>query len=42
MQTRTATPADWPLVWPLPREIVAAGETYTWPRDVTEEQARRL
>ncbi|MEW2593619.1 GNAT family N-acetyltransferase [Micromonospora aurantiaca] len=42
MEIRTATPADWPLIWPFLREIVAAGETYTWPRDVTEEQARRL
>ncbi|MDW3848873.1 GNAT family N-acetyltransferase [Micromonospora sp. BRA006-A] len=42
MEIRTATPVDWPLIWPFLREIVAAGETYTWPRDVTEEQARRL
>ncbi|MBF5033527.1 MULTISPECIES: GNAT family N-acetyltransferase [unclassified Micromonospora] len=42
MEIRTATPADWPLIWPFLREIVAAGETYTWPRDVTEEQARGL
>ncbi|MEU8072124.1 GNAT family N-acetyltransferase [Micromonospora sp. NPDC049151] len=42
MQIRTATPADWPLIWPFLREIVAAGETYTWPRDLTEEQARGL
>ncbi|MFI7251365.1 GNAT family N-acetyltransferase [Micromonospora chalcea] len=42
MEIRTATPADWPLIWPFLREIVAAGETYTWPPDVTQEQARRL
>ncbi|MEU1811665.1 GNAT family N-acetyltransferase [Micromonospora sp. WMMD1076] len=42
MEIRTATPADWPLIWPFLRAIVAAGETYTWPLDVTEERARRL
>ncbi|MCT2282218.1 GNAT family N-acetyltransferase [Micromonospora chalcea] len=42
MEIRTATPADWQLIWPFLREIVAAGETYTWPPDVTQEQARRL
>ena len=42
MEIRTATPADWPLIWPFLREIVAAGETYTWPRDVPEERAREL
>ncbi|MFJ1536930.1 GNAT family N-acetyltransferase [Micromonospora chalcea] len=42
MEIRTATPADWPLIWPFLREIVAAGETYTWPPDVTQEQAQRL
>ncbi|MDM4777872.1 GNAT family N-acetyltransferase [Micromonospora sp. b486] len=31
MEIRTAAPADWPLIWPFLREIVAAGETYTWP-----------
>ncbi|OZV73031.1 GNAT family N-acetyltransferase [Micromonospora echinospora] len=39
---RDATIGDWPRIWPFLREIVAAGETYTWPRDVTEEQARPL
>ncbi|MFI6825100.1 GNAT family N-acetyltransferase [Micromonospora sp. NPDC050187] len=42
MLIRDATPGDWPQIWPFLREIVAAGETYTWPRDVTEEQARPL
>ncbi|MBU8855889.1 MULTISPECIES: GNAT family N-acetyltransferase [unclassified Micromonospora] len=42
MEIRTAAPADWPLIWPFLREIVAAGETYTWPRDVTEGRARTL
>ncbi len=42
MLIRTARPDDWPAIWPFLREIVAAGETYTWPPDVDEEQARRL
>ncbi|SCL36702.1 L-amino acid N-acyltransferase YncA [Micromonospora rhizosphaerae] len=42
MKIRDATIADWPLIWPFLREIVAAGETYTWPRDIGEEQARRM
>ena len=42
MEIRAATAADWPRIWPFLREIVAAGETYTWPRDVDEEHARTL
>ncbi|MGK5741586.1 N-acetyltransferase family protein [Micromonospora sp. URMC 103] len=42
MRIRPATAADWPDIWPFLREIVAAGETYTWPRDVDEDTARRL
>ncbi|MGS2615343.1 N-acetyltransferase family protein [Micromonospora sp. LZ34] len=42
MEIRPATADDWPLIWPFLREIVAAGETYTWPRDVDEERARAM
>jgi len=42
MEIRTATADDWVRIWPFLREIVAAGETYTWPRDVTEERARDM
>ncbi|MEC4016963.1 GNAT family N-acetyltransferase [Streptomyces sp. H27-D2] len=42
MQIRGATPEDWPAIWPFLRAIVAAGDTYTWPRDVSEEQARGM
>ncbi len=42
MEIRTATGDDWPAIWPFLRRIVAAGETYTWPRDVTEERARDM
>lgn len=42
MLIRPATADDWPRIWPFLHDIVAAGETYTWPRDVTEAQAREL
>lgn len=29
-------------IWPIFQEIVAAGETYTYPRDTTREQAQHL
>jgi len=37
---REARPADWTAIWPFFRRIVAAGETYTWPRDMSEQDAR--
>ena len=37
---RDARPADWTEIWPFFRQIVAAGETYTWPRDMSEADAR--
>ena len=42
MLIREATEADWPAIWPFLHTIVAAGETYTYPRDLGEEQARSL
>jgi RimJ/RimL family protein N-acetyltransferase len=34
--------ADWPLLWPLLRETIAAGETYSYAPDSTEADIRRL
>lgn len=42
MLIRDATPDDWSAIWPFLREIVAAGETYTLPRDITEDDARAV
>lgn len=42
MLIRDATIDDWPAIWPFLRRIVAAGETYCWNPDVTEEHARAL
>jgi len=39
---REASPDDWPVIWPFLHDVVAAGETYTYDRDLTEEQARAL
>ncbi|MEV4557997.1 GNAT family N-acetyltransferase [Kitasatospora sp. NPDC049285] len=40
MQIRTATAADWPAVWPFFHRITAAGETFTYPADLTADTAR--
>ena len=42
MRIRTATSADWPQIWPFMHDIVAAGETYTLDRDLSERDARAL
>ncbi len=39
---REATAADWPAIWPFLHRIVAAGDTFTWPRDISEEFAREI
>jgi L-amino acid N-acyltransferase YncA len=39
---RDATPDDWPAIWPFLHEIVAAGETYAYDRDLSEERAREI
>jgi len=42
MLIRDATADDWPQIWPFLREIVRAGETYAYDRDMDEEAARKL
>ena len=37
---RDARPTDWEGIWPFLEQIIRAGETYTWPREITEECAR--
>ncbi|WP_265444032.1 GNAT family N-acetyltransferase [Flexivirga meconopsidis] len=39
---REATDADWPQIWPIVRDVVAAGDTYTYPADLDSELARGL
>jgi L-amino acid N-acyltransferase YncA len=38
---RRAVDGDWPQVWPIWHEIVAAGDTYEYPPDTAEHEARR-
>ncbi|TFC04066.1 GNAT family N-acetyltransferase [Cryobacterium adonitolivorans] len=40
MDIREAREGDWGQIWPFLRDVVAAGETYCWPRDTTEDAAR--
>ncbi|RIQ12902.1 GNAT family N-acetyltransferase [Jiangella rhizosphaerae] len=42
MEIRDARVDDWPAIWPILQAIVAAGETYTLPRDLDAETARRI
>ena len=37
---RPATDEDWPRIWPFFSAIVAAGETYAFPEDLTVETGR--
>lgn len=39
---RDAEPGDWEAIWPFFREIVAAGETYAYDRDLDEAEGRRV
>ncbi|WP_405905264.1 N-acetyltransferase [Streptomyces sp. NBC_00828] len=41
-EIREATVDDWPRIWPFWHRIVAAGETYTWDPDTSEDAARAL
>lgn len=41
MRIREATEADFAEIWPIFQEIVAAGETYAYPRDTSKEEAWR-
>jgi ribosomal protein S18 acetylase RimI-like enzyme len=42
MIIREATPDDYPLIWPLLREVFRRGDTYAVPSTINEEEARRL
>jgi len=39
---REIVAAEFQVVWPIFREVLAAGETYTYPPDLTLEQARAM
>jgi GNAT superfamily N-acetyltransferase len=39
---RDSAPDDWPRIWPFFHEIVAAGDTFAYPLDLTYEQSHDL
>ena len=39
---REATAADWPAIWAMFREVVAAGDAFAYDADTPEEVARKL
>jgi L-amino acid N-acyltransferase YncA len=38
---RRATDADWPAIWAIFRAVIATGDTYAYPPDMPEDDARR-
>jgi ribosomal protein S18 acetylase RimI-like enzyme len=42
VRIREATSEDFEQIWPFFREIVAAGETYAYPREITREEALQI
>jgi GNAT superfamily N-acetyltransferase len=42
MEIRIATADDWPQIWPFFERIVADGETYAYPPDLTLDTGRAL
>ena len=42
MTVREATPADWPAVWVMFRDVTAAGDAFAYDADTPEEVARKL
>lgn len=40
MLIREATTEDWPAIWPFFHEIVAAGDSFTYPVDLSRDEAR--
>ncbi|MFE3516742.1 GNAT family N-acetyltransferase [Streptomyces sp. NPDC059166] len=39
---REATAADWPAMWAFMQPIIRAGETFSWDRGTTRDQARLM
>lgn len=40
LTVREAQSSDWTAIWPFMKRIVAAGETFSWDRDIAEDEAR--
>jgi L-amino acid N-acyltransferase YncA len=41
MEIRDARPEDWDAIWPFFEQIVRAGDTYAYDRDMSTDQGRR-
>lgn len=39
-EIREATAQDWPGIWSILEPVIRAGETFTWDRDTTGDEAR--
>jgi L-amino acid N-acyltransferase YncA len=42
LKIRDAGDEDWPAIWPFFQRIVAAGETYCYDRDTSEQRGREI
>ena len=42
MDIRPLTDADWPGLWPIIEAVTREGETYTYPLDMSEAEARAI
>ena len=42
MLIRDATATDWPLIWPFLRQIVAAGDTFTYDTQMDDAEAEAM
>ena len=42
MRVRDAQPGDWEAIWPFFADVVRAGETLAYDRDIGEDDARRM
>lgn len=42
MLIRDASAEDWPAIWSILRQIVMAGETFSWDPDISAEAARAI
>ena len=40
IEIRPATAADWPGMWTILEPVIRAGDTFTWDRGTTEDEAR--
>lgn len=40
VEFRDPVEADWAEIWPFLHEVLAAGQTYTYPQDISEQEAR--